>query len=567
MLVRRILGRFLVVVALIQALHYNMNSHQKSIAFASGEVFLSSPYYGNEVVTAWFDHRLPGHGGDYGDGFLLKYTGEERLSPWPGEDWCDWLAHDNCYDGHNGTDFGLNYERVLAAATGTVIEAMWDDEVHRTVDYGLTVLIEHQVNGIYFRTRYGHLSSIAVMVGDTVFSGQVIGTSGNTGRTDGPHLHFGVYGFINESWRVIDPFGWKPVPGADETVDPWSLSADGAASWCMWARGEWVRHCSDNPEYYPVTTIPDPALTLSLSENEVIVEDSLINNNTFSKGYGGLWLNPCNNLDPACRDWDESTTTNGGHTLLTIADGVDTSDNWAKWKPGLPSNFSDIYEIFVYVPDIAGYTDDTFTWQAKYKVVDGNGTTHEAIVDQYTGDKWLSIGSYYLVGTSNTSYVYLTDATGEEGNIHCPNGPVENNQHWCRLTVDAVKFVKLGVRYTLDISPTIPGRFSEVVLSNPALGVAQYKVSFFSGAGAYYGGVWNPSVPSQGQVVVSTECPAASYAVVTANRDLAVVVEYADVYGPSYSHNGIAAMDPSNPGWGEIGEPMNLPIIMQNYWT
>jgi hypothetical protein len=395
----------------------------------------------------------------------------------------------------------------------------------------------------------------------------VIGTRGNTGSSSGAHLHFSIFILEAGDWKVIDPFGWKPVPGADVTVDPWSLSASGTESWCIWERGKWVHHCSDYPEFYPVTTIPDPALMSALSENGIVVEDSLINNNTFSKGYGGLWLNPCNNLNPTCRDWFDSLAGSGGHTLRTIADGVNTADNWVKWQPGLPSNYSDLYEVFVYVPDIAGYTDDTFTWQAKYKVVDGNGTTYEAIVDQYTGDKWLSIGSYYLVGTSNTSYVYLTDATGEAGNTHCPNGPVNNNQHWCRLAVDAIKFVKLGIRYAPDISASIPGRFSEVVLSNPSSAPAKYKVSFFDAAGTYCGGVWNPAVPPQGQVVVSTECPPAAYAVVSADRDLATVVEYTDSSGPSYSYNAIAAMDPSNPGWGEIGEPMHLPIIMQNYWT
>ena len=44
-----------------------------------------------------------------------------------------------------------------------------------------------------FTTRYGHLSSFAVTMGQSVHRGQVIGYVGLSGRSTGPHLHYEVW--------------------------------------------------------------------------------------------------------------------------------------------------------------------------------------------------------------------------------------------------------------------------------------------------------------------------------------------------------------------------------------
>lgn len=54
---------------------------------------------------------------------------------------------------------------------------------------GWTVIIDH---GLDIFSVYGHLSETLVQAGEMVKRGQVIGLSGNTGRTSGPHLHWGM---------------------------------------------------------------------------------------------------------------------------------------------------------------------------------------------------------------------------------------------------------------------------------------------------------------------------------------------------------------------------------------
>lgn len=85
---------------------------------------------------------------------------------------------------HSGMDFrapvGMDAK---ATAPGTVVKAGWNG------GYGRMVEIDH---GQGFSTRYAHLSRISVSVGQKVGSGDVIGRSGNTGRSTGPHLHYEV---------------------------------------------------------------------------------------------------------------------------------------------------------------------------------------------------------------------------------------------------------------------------------------------------------------------------------------------------------------------------------------
>ena len=55
--------------------------------------------------------------------------------------------------------------------------------------YGNFVLVDHG-NGV--TTRYGHMSAITVTVGQIVPKGGLLGRTGDTGRSTGPHLHYEI---------------------------------------------------------------------------------------------------------------------------------------------------------------------------------------------------------------------------------------------------------------------------------------------------------------------------------------------------------------------------------------
>lgn len=94
---------------------------------------------------------------------------------------------------HPGIDFGLPLGTpVKAAADGVVVLA------GEYGGYGRAVVIRH-TEGL--STVYGHLSEVKVEEGKKVKQGEVIGLSGSTGRSTGPHLHFEV----RKDGQPVDP--------------------------------------------------------------------------------------------------------------------------------------------------------------------------------------------------------------------------------------------------------------------------------------------------------------------------------------------------------------------------
>ncbi len=92
---------------------------------------------------------------------------------------------------HNGVDFRASVgTRVKAPLSGIILGTGNTDVFPGCYSYGKWVMIKHP-NGL--SSVFGHLSSIAVVPGQTVGTGDIIGYSGNTGYSIGPHLHVSLF--------------------------------------------------------------------------------------------------------------------------------------------------------------------------------------------------------------------------------------------------------------------------------------------------------------------------------------------------------------------------------------
>lgn len=121
---------------------------------------------------------------------------------------------------HHGVDFanpgGVN---ILAVGDGLVVFAGDDNTqvigLHPNY-YGNAVILQHHFyspEGQPVYTLYGHMSSVAVTVGQAVAAGDVIGEVGGTGVAFGAHLHFEV--------RVGDPFSFDSTRNPDLWIYPY----------------------------------------------------------------------------------------------------------------------------------------------------------------------------------------------------------------------------------------------------------------------------------------------------------------------------------------------------------
>jgi murein DD-endopeptidase MepM/ murein hydrolase activator NlpD len=130
---------------------------------------------------------------------------EGGLSPSFTGDWTELADAPSLWplEGRVGSSFGQRQDPIngegafhsgidIDAPIGTPVRAAADGDVtvaEMNAGYGREIMLDH---GHDVLTLYGHLSAIAVVVGQHVIRGQVIGYVGQSGRATGPHLHYEV---------------------------------------------------------------------------------------------------------------------------------------------------------------------------------------------------------------------------------------------------------------------------------------------------------------------------------------------------------------------------------------
>jgi len=128
------------------------------------------------MKTLW---EAPSSAPSWSGSFLTPISGEV-LGPFGQRS----IINDQPRSPHSGID--------LKGDRGTPVRAINHGQVVLTGDHffaGLTVVIDH---GGGIQSMYFHLAELAVRKGDRVAKGQIVGLVGSTGRTTGPHLHWGI---------------------------------------------------------------------------------------------------------------------------------------------------------------------------------------------------------------------------------------------------------------------------------------------------------------------------------------------------------------------------------------
>lgn len=149
---------------------------------------------------------------------------------------------------HNGIDIALPIGTPVASSIDGVVKTVFypdssDSELIRSE--GIKVTVEGTDPLFYGTlTRYLHLKDAYVIPGQVVKKGQIIGLSGNTGRSTGPHLHFEI---IPDSQEVIDPAPF--VLTMSQLTDVASDAAFEAMSKISWYNMSGYDYVSDQQLY------------------------------------------------------------------------------------------------------------------------------------------------------------------------------------------------------------------------------------------------------------------------------------------------------------------------------
>ena len=120
-------------------------------------------------------------------------------SIWPTHGWLSSSMGNRVDPLTGGRDFHPGLD--ISADKGDPVYATADGKVTHAAsagNYGNLVIVEHDYG---LETRYGHLSTFKIKVGQQVKRGDLLGLVGSTGRTTGPHLHYEV----RANGRILNP--------------------------------------------------------------------------------------------------------------------------------------------------------------------------------------------------------------------------------------------------------------------------------------------------------------------------------------------------------------------------
>ncbi len=117
---------------------------------------------------------------------------------------------------HEGADF--------VPGQGADVQAIADGTVRIATNsggaYGVTVVIDHVIDGQLVSSRYAHMlyGSLKVAVGQQVGVGTILGNTGNTGRSYGAHTHFEI---LQGGTTAVDPIAWLREYTGRASLEHW----------------------------------------------------------------------------------------------------------------------------------------------------------------------------------------------------------------------------------------------------------------------------------------------------------------------------------------------------------
>ena len=408
--------------------------------------FLYPPFPGTASEELIFDHTSPNY--SQSDNRTISYGGHEARKncpspqpagtrpPQPGV--CDqgfglywsydlggWMS----YNGHDGIDYGVSYRPVYAAGdSDRVMYSGWWDPQNHQASYGIYVKLHHS-NG--YLTTYGHMSAVAVQACPSdgcasITHGEMLGISGTTGNSTGPHLHFGL---TAPSGKSVDPYGW----GADGT-DPWPYNQPESL---------WVMYPS--LVYYSIRALPSGNVELPYppaAATGILVDDS---SSAFVQSPAQCW----NDINVSA---GQAQNGNMSYSKARLTSPT-CSGQWIFPQGSAPG----MYAVYIRVPAVHGTTEG-----AVYAIQHGGQTDHVTINQVvfpngfYVTDGWVYAGKYNFDGAS-PEYIQLTNQTQDESSAVSS----------LEVGADAVRFVFQGIVTPPPPPITLTPTFTPTITRTP----------------------------------------------------------------------------------------------------